>query len=231
MLNKDLIKKNFQKSITTYNNNAIVQKKMAQKLVSFLNSKNYDNILEIGSYSGILTSEIVKNINFKRYLALDIINSFENIKNLSPKIKFIQGDIEKIALNGQFDLIISNASLQWCEDFNLTITKLISHLTPNGTLAISTFADKNLIEIKNAFNLSLNYKSLDELKETFPNAQIIEEIETLEFKNPIDVLKHLKLTGVNSLTNKPLSIQEVKKGLKKLENKLTYDVVYLIFHS
>ena len=40
MLNKKIIKNNFKKSLKTYDENAIVQKKMAIELIALLN-KNY----------------------------------------------------------------------------------------------------------------------------------------------------------------------------------------------
>ena len=125
MLDKNLIEEKFKNSINFYDDNAIIQEKMATKLVSLIHKTNFKNILEIGSYSGILTRKIVKKFNFENYLALDIVDSFEKIKNLNPKIKFQKMDIEKFETQEKFDLIIANASLQWCNDFSKTIEKPI----------------------------------------------------------------------------------------------------------
>jgi len=90
MSDKELIKNKFQKSLSSYSENAPVQKKMAHELMKQIQKKKYSSILEIGSYTGILTEKIIKNFEFNSYLALDIVNSFDFIKNLSPKIKFLQ---------------------------------------------------------------------------------------------------------------------------------------------
>ena len=124
MLDKELIEKKFKNSIDFYDDNAVIQKIMADKLLSLINKKQFKNILEIGSYSGILTKRIVEKFDFENYLALDIVDSFHKIQNLSPKILFIKEDVEKFTTNEKFDLIIANASLQWCNDFSLTIKKL-----------------------------------------------------------------------------------------------------------
>lgn len=231
MLDKELIKNKFQKSLLTYSNHAIVQKDMAEKLSDFLD-KNYDDILEIGSYSGLLTNEIVKKVNFKNYCAIDIIDSFKYIKNLSPKIKFILGDIESIRIKEKYDLIISSSSLQWCENFSKIIKKLKSYLKPEGHLAIAIFGKKNLYQIKDVFGVSLNYPDISEIKDLFSdNAKIIEETITLQFNNPLEILKHLKYTGVNSLKN-DIKYCEIKEKMKILEekyqNKLTYNPIYII---
>ena len=233
MLDKNLIEKKFENSIEFYYDNALVQSIMAKKLVSLLDRKNFSNILEVGSYSGILTKEIIKKIDFENYLALDIVDSFDKIKNLSSKLSFIKEDIEKFETNKKFDLIIANASLQWCNDFNKTIKKLKSYLNENGVLALTVFSVDNFFEIRETFNVGLNYKTIEELQELFSqNAKIIQEIYTLQFENPIELLEHFKLTGVNAIKKNSFSIKEIKAHLKilndKYQNKLTYKPIYII---
>lgn len=233
MLDKNLIQERFASSIDFYDDNAIIQELMANKLISLVNCKTFENILEIGSYSGVLTKKIVEKLEFNSYLALDIVDSFDKIKNLSNKIKFQQVDVERFFTNEKFDLIIANASLQWCNDFSGTIKKLKSYLTSGGILAITTFATDNFYEVKDAFDVGLNYKTIEELENIFSySATIIQEIHTLQFKNPNELLKHIKLTGVNAISKNKLIMSEIKKGLKiieeKYKNKLTYKPIYII---
>lgn len=233
MLNKDLIKEKFQNSINFYDDNAVIQELMAKKLVSLIKKEYFKNILEIGSYSGLLTKKAVEKFEFENYLALDIVNSYEKIKNLSPKIKFKQIDIEKYSTDEKYDLILANASLQWCNNFENTIKNLKSFLTKDGVLAITTFSTDNFYEIRDSFEISLKYKTINELEKIFSkNAKIIQEIHTLQFQTPNDILKHLKLTGVNAISDNHLTIIQIKKCLKILEekyqNKLTYKPIYII---
>lgn len=235
MLDKSLIKKNFQKSIGTYEKNALVQKGMATTLINLIKQKNenYNSILEIGSYSGILTRKFLENYSeFENYFAIDLVNSFEYIKNLDKRIKFQQIDFEKYNTNEKFDLIISNATLQWANDFFEILKKYKSFLNNNGVLAVSTFSKENMFEIKDVFNIGLKYYSVDEILEVFPNACVFEDAITMQFKNPIDILKHLKYSGVNSIVSNNLSYKEIKNKLKVLEekydNKITYKPLYII---
>ena len=233
MLDKNFIAKKFENSINFYDDNAIIQELMAKKLISLIEKKKFKNILEIGSYSGLLTKKAVEKFDFDNYLALDIVDSFDKIKNLSPKITFEKNDVEEFNTNQKFDLIIANASLQWCLDFEHTIKKLKSYLNKGGIIAVSIFALDNFYEIRDSFNVSLKYKTIDEIEKVFSeNVKIIQESHTLQFKNSKDLLKHIKLTGVNAISKENLSVVQIKNALKILEekyqNKLTYKPVYII---
>ena len=54
----------------------------ADKLLSLINKKQFKNILEIGSYSGILTKKIVEKFDFESLSAfenkLELLSAIEN---------------------------------------------------------------------------------------------------------------------------------------------------------
>ena len=239
MLNKTLIKKNFEKSINTYDKNAFIQDKISSKIIELIEGKSFTDILEIGSYTGILTKKIIDiNPNFVSYTAIDIVKDSENfLKKISPKISFLNIDIEKYDTNKKFDLIISSSTLQWCDDFFFVLEKLKSCLKSDGILAVSVFKEGNLFEIKKAFNVELNYPNREDilkLKEKnilSKNAIVTSEEIPVRFSSSKDILKHLKLTGVNSV-KKNISVSSTKNGLKILENdfqnKITYMPLYII---
>ncbi len=233
ILDKNLIIKNFEKSLSSYDSYAIVQKKSAQKLISLLPSKEYEDILEIGCYSGYLTRLLIQNIKFSNYLALDIVDSSSCIKKIDSKIEFLKRDIEEFETNKKYNLIIANAALQWCRDFSQTIKKLKSYLKEDGIIAISTFSNQNLYEIREIFNVGLKYLSINEIEAIFSkDATIIEEKMSLKFENSFEVLRHLKYTGVNSIQKNTLTYCALKEKLKVLderyENKITYYPIYII---
>ena len=150
MINKELIKKRFSKCITTYDENAKIQKRMAEKLFSLVERNDFDKILEIGCGTGLLTKIAIEKLNFRTYTANDIVGDCKDlIKQLSPEIKFIQADIENIIKdsNNKYDLIISNAVFQWIEDIEGFISTLYEKLEPNGVLLFSTFGLENFREI------------------------------------------------------------------------------------
>lgn len=218
----------FDKYYDVYDKYSLVQKKVAKNLVNFiqenkiLDEKNIKNILEIGCGTGIFTSEYLKEFkNLENLYLNDIFNVekyFENIKN-----SFLEGDITKINIP-EVDLILSSSAFQWIENLDELFKKLS---TSSNNLIFSTYTKGNLIEIKKHFGISLNYYEIEEIKNIlekyFKNIKEKKETIILEFENPLEVLKHLKYTGVTGL-KKP-SITNIRSFDK---NKITYEVAYFI---
>jgi len=239
-MNPKLIKKQFEKSLDTYNKNAIVQKIMAEKLVSELcNIKaEYQNILELGSGAGLLTKEIAQKIKFRQYFANDIIEKSEQyIRKIIPTCHFYCGDARRIKPVQKMDLIISNAMFQWFDNLEKVSKTYSNMLNKDGILAFTSFSSENYKEIKELTGLSLNYKTIKETEQAFSkDFEILykqEIMEKLEFSNSLELLAHMKNTGVNSLSSKHWTFKNVKDFCENYKDKypecsLTYDGMLLI---
>lgn len=237
-INPKLIKNQFEKSLNKYNENASVQKLMAEKLVTETAKirREFDNILELGCGAGLLTKELVKTLNFKHYFANDLVEKSQYyVKSIVPDAVFYCGNAQKIKPSAKMDLIISNAMFQWFK--NIDTDNYKNMLNNNGILAFSTFSPENFKEIRELTGLSLDYKTLDELKQIFAkNFEILyveEFIHTLKFSTPLELLAHMKNTGVNSLTARHWTFKEVKDFCDKYSQKfpeitLTYAPITLI---
>ena len=236
MINKKLMRDRFAKNLKSYDENAKIQKRMAERLMNFISNKTYKSILEIGCGTGFLTKLIKENINYEKLTAVDIVKECESyIKDIDSNIEFIAIDIEEFLKtnSNKYDLIVSNASLQWVDNFEEVINSLEKILSPKGELIFSTFGPENFREIYHVLGNTLKYYSTTELQQMFSSAQIETEIHILAFETPKDVLRHLQLTGVNSIENAAWTkgdLLRFEKGYHNICNKrptLTYNPVFI----
>ncbi|EAL6541750.1 malonyl-ACP O-methyltransferase, partial [Campylobacter jejuni] len=185
-------------------------------------------VFEFGCGRGELSKKLQNFITFDEYLKNDILDFKEN----SNILIFDMNEISKQDLSKEkFDLIVSNATLQWL-DLKQIIPSLRDMLNQNGILLLSTFAKQNLKEIKQSTGFGLNYFSLNELEQIFKiyfnEVKITQELVELSFDNALDVFRHLKLSGVNSLGFYPLNKGFLKEFEEKFQNKLTYHPVFIL---
>ena len=240
-VNPKILKQKFEKSMPKYNNNAIVQKEMAQVLIDNLIENfgnNFPNILELGCGTGVLTSLILEKLNYKRLACNDIIKkSSKYLDDLGVDCEFIDGNSCRIKPNFSSNLIISNAMFQWYSSLEEPLEHFYRLLDKDGILAFTSFSKNNFKQIKDAMGLSLNYLSIDEIKEAviknFNVICIFEYEKVLEFNNPLELLAHLKNTGVNSLNKEKMSFNEVKEFCEKISKvdgkcSLTYNPLIFI---
>jgi malonyl-ACP O-methyltransferase BioC len=232
------VKKHFKQSMATYSKNAVVQKFTAEKMIEKLEDMYFPSVLELGAGTGILTEILAQKCTFDEFLANDLVEKSKNyINKFVPDVKFFAGDFRKLNFNKKFDMIISNAVFQWCEDLEKVFDICKSILNKNGILAFSTFSPENFKEIKSLTGVALKYYTLEEIRNLLDNNfEIImaEEFEQkLKFDNPLKILKQMKDTGVNSVTNDNWGIKDVKNfcenyRLKYPELTLTYAPIIVL---
>ena len=235
------IKKQFEKSMNDYDKNATVQDLMASKMVIELSkiSTNFETILELGSGTGLLTKRLSKNVKFTNFYANDLIEKSKHyVQKVIPNSMFFAGNALKIKTPRKADLIISNAMFQWFDNLDKAIEILKLSLEKDGIIAFSTFTPSNFKEIKELTGLTLKYRSEDEIKEILTN-QGFEILycesfyEEMKFNTPLELLAHMKNTGVNSLSEETWTVKKIKDFCDKFnkkypQTKLTYSPIIVI---
>lgn len=235
------IKKQFEKSMNNYDKNATVQDLMASKMLIELSkvSTDFETILELGSGTGLLTKRIAKHLKFSNFYANDLVEKSKlYVQKTIPNTTFFTGNALKIKTPKKADLIISNAMFQWFDNLEKSIEILKNSLNNNGILAFSTFTPSNFKEITEITGLTLQYKTIEEITKilTRKGFEIIyceSFYEELKFKTPLELLAHMKNTGVNSLSDKTWSVKEIKDFCDKFskkypQTKLTYSPLIII---
>lgn len=248
-IDKELIKQRFAKSITSYNKHAQAQQQIAKTLAKMIanNTKGiFTNVLEIGAGTGFLTNELLTTFEIQNIVCNDMVKQYkdilqEKVKNKNTEFRFIACDLENTDnFANNYDLITSASTLQWIVDLDKLFAQLSKKINKQGTFAFSTFGKQNLIEFREILSQGLYYPNLeillDIVKKYFKVCDFYEEQIVLYFENPIDVLKHIKYTGVNSLIRSKLTKQKLSSFNTEYTNKystsqgvkLTYNPIYII---
>jgi malonyl-CoA O-methyltransferase len=231
VINKNIIHQRFSKALKTYDQYAVVQKSIAEKLMQL--TKNYmpdctSNVFEIGCGTGFLTEFLLQDTKPDHLICndlidecqkhIDIIASNHNVNNVS----YTMGDIETIKLPENLDVIISASAFQWLTSLNNSITKFSNALKEGGLLSFSTFGKDNFREIKSITGTGLKYYSIDEWKSMLSNKFDVlhckEEHIQVHFERPELVLSHIKKTGVNCFEGSSWN----KSDLMKFVNEYRY---------
>lgn len=225
-VNPKLIKNQFEKSIDKYLENADVQKIMAKKLVENLVDirRDFTNVLELGCGAGILTEQLFQNISYKSYFANDLVAKSEKyVKKFIPDVRFYCGNAQRIKPSRKMDLIVSNAMFQWFDNPEKVCNYYKTLLEKDGILAFTSFGEGNYKEIKDLTGLSLRYRTFDEMNKILSeNYEVLYSEQfsyVMRFENPLQLLTHMKNTGVNSLSSRHWTFKEVKSFCDKYAEK------------
>lgn len=209
MMDKELIVRRFSRAVESYNREAVVQKQIACRMAEKLERRvpcSCDRVLEIGSGTGFLTRRLVDLFHPRTLILNDICSDMSRcVSDLlqGGQASFICGDAERISFPKELDLIASCSVLQWFSSPGRFFERCHVWLAEQGCLAFTTFGKNNLKEVTAVTGGGLEYCTMDELKALLCSRYEIMEAEEeqirLTFHTPLDVLYHLKHTGVTAL--------------------------------
>lgn len=119
-------------------------------LMNLLEPTMNSHIVDLGCGTGELTSELHHHMHAAETLGIDSSAQMlaESKKYEGPNIKFLNSDISnwpQLSLqdsdgsqlsNSQYDIIFSNAAIQWCANHEAIFSNIVKSLKPHGQLAI-----------------------------------------------------------------------------------------------
>lgn len=208
MIDKQLIAERFARARATYSREARVQQQVAEKMANLIQQSlpdtHFKRIAEFGCGTG-LYSQLLNNIWQPTLLHLNdlcpemrfCLTELTSLTN----VVFEAGDAESCPLPGQLDLLTSCSTLQWFTSPAAFFQRSIELLRPCGVLGFSTFGKRNLQEIRTLTGNGLEYMPIEQLEKElkasgFRILHLEEEEAVLHFPTPVDVLRHLRMTGV-----------------------------------
>jgi malonyl-CoA O-methyltransferase len=187
---------------------------VASHLASKL-SCNASNILEIGTGTGIYTSELRAKYPDANMTCIDISQPLlTGAMEKHPENSYICADGEHLPLRGEFDLITGSSTLQWFSNPQRSIPAMLKLLKPGGQFAFSIFAKGTFTEMAILNNMT-GFGSVYDLRagveyEGIVDAEYESKDYVLWFSSVKEFLKKQKGTGATFT------------GVKKFTSKSSY---------
>lgn len=203
---KQDIAERFARSISTYETAGVVQREISEQLISLIEPIECGTVLEIGCGTGLLSSLLVERLRGCRFIYNDLSPEME--RPLRQKVGtsgfFLPGDAERIDWPMECSVIASASCIQWWEDPLSFFSKSYDALMLGGQLVFSTFLPDNLGELSAVTGVGLHYPDSEEIESGlqragFRDIQLQQYRRSLYFPTLIELLRHLRNTGTNSL--------------------------------
>ncbi len=210
-IDKNIVKSNFSKNATSYDDNASVQKKCAERLVDIIDLEYFSKMLEVGCGTGFYTGVLREKFPDSDITAIDIAKDMIEVarkKMGGYGVNFEVSDGEELRVGQRFELITSNSSFQWFGDLDRTFTGFKEVLTDGGVLCFSMYGPETFCEFRDVLETHLgkgrwlsasrfsNGQEVEEiLKRHFDDVEIFEEKFTVDFLSIWDFLQNIKKTG------------------------------------
>lgn len=213
MIDKSIIRSRFSRALSTYDEAATVQQSVASEMISLIREVQPEfaphRILELGCGTGTLTSRLVEEFGGDSItLTLnDIVPDVRPIveERVHQPLDFLLGDAEHIEWVPHQDLIISNCSIQWWEHLTHYFSKGLEYTREGAIVAASIFEEGHFWELEPLLPHSLHYPTPEDISNQlqgigYEQITYRSSSSTLEFRNLLQLLQHIKATGANAFT-------------------------------
>lgn len=153
-VDKAAVARRFNRSALTYDSACRVQRSMAGRLMAALDQAVPARILELGCGTGYLTRLLAERYPGAAILAVDFAGRMVEVARhrvAGRRVEFMVADAESAGFGSGWDLVISNATIQWFCTPAETLSRLGSGLSPGGRMLHSTFGPQTFGELRQVF--------------------------------------------------------------------------------
>ena len=246
-MDKALIRRRFARASATYAERADAQRRIAARMAGLIARhvprSACRNVLEVGCGTGVFTRMLLRRTHPSFVWLNDICPEMrESLADvLGERVQFCPGDAEQTEFPGGQSLITSCSAIQWFDSPPRFFARCRNLLADGGYFSFSTFGQKNLQEVASITGEALSYLSLEELKSVLlPHYELIhasEELISLSFPSPLEVLRHLQATGVTVIRRRQWTKGMLADFCRRYERLfrqtdrtvcLTYHPIYII---
>jgi SAM-dependent methyltransferase len=201
------IARHFSSHAHDYDNLAVMQKDIAERLVKLIPEKNYLTILDIGCGTGYMCRGLKKRFPAADITGIDISpEMLLQARAKDPEGTYLCADFTKMDVSGKkYDLIVSASALHWTVDINQILEKFRPLCS---IMAYAVFTAPSLESMRHAFIRAYELAGLSCRQHIlgFPDSkQLPDVVESLRYRQDYiswrDAFKALKAIGGNYTLN------------------------------
>lgn len=156
-IDKRQVERQFSRAANTYDDAARVQHQMSDRLLQLACTylpETISSILDLGCGTGYSMEQLQEKFPNSKITGLDLShNMLTRARDRLPGALFIQADMEQFQPAEKFDLVFSNASVQWC-DLPSVLQTTKKSLKPGGLFVYSSFGPDTHLEIARAWDMA-----------------------------------------------------------------------------
>lgn len=207
----------FNNAANTYDNNCSVQLEVGLELINklLLLTPTYNNIIDLGCGTGIVTKKLSERFPEANIHAIDIACHLLKIAQnrlAENNVNVYERDFDNLS-KAQFELAFANMSLQWSVFLPKSFISIRNSLKENGILAFSLPLIGTFSELPKESKMEfLEQRDTLKLLEQagFINIYTSVSIIRLEFPSFLTALKSIKAAGANALKSNSSSLLKFK---------------------
>lgn len=146
-----MIEHRFTAAAATYDRHNCPQRELGERLLTLLPATSPHRILDVGAGTGLLTQYLLERYPEASIDALDIAPGMVDVGRerfqQQSRVTWKLGDARQFTSSHRYDLIVSNAALQWMPSLPSALSHLVEQLEPGGVLGIGMMLSETLSEL------------------------------------------------------------------------------------
>jgi trans-aconitate 2-methyltransferase len=139
----------------TYHRVAANQEEWGLEVLGRMELEGSETVLDAGCGSGRVTRLLVERLPEGRVIGVDaspamIEEAKGNLAEFSDRVALQVGDLAKLELDSEVDVVFSNATFHWIRDHEVLFRRLHAALRPGGLLEAQCGGEGNVAEFERA---------------------------------------------------------------------------------
>lgn len=238
IIDKERMTSRFDRGFESYDRNAGVQARVVERVNNLLHGdiaeligRRGARVLEIGSGTGTLSKALDSMCGKNGYVEFWDIAGDAPVDGPRRRFRRVDAEIEIMRQPSKsFDVIVSTSTIQWFNSPLRFLRECQRVVAPGGYVLLSAFVRGNLDNVTKATGRTLPLMSLKEWRRVMPEGFDVISISSYNdemcFDNAVDVFRHLRSTGVDSLgrVSSPTAVSAIRNFSADLDGK--YRICY-----